>query len=81
MVIGEDGIYNGQAFDYDGDGDTDILRYPGHMATEAVFVGESGAVTFPRLYIAAFTLKLSSKIQKFDISLNHLQRCIPAVII
>ncbi|MGB3776968.1 MAG: hypothetical protein WA960_01310 [Tunicatimonas sp.] len=34
MVIGEDGIYNGQAFDYDGDGDTDILRYPGHMATE-----------------------------------------------
>lgn len=34
VVIGEDGIYNGQAFDYDGDGDTDILRYPGHMATE-----------------------------------------------
>ncbi len=34
MVVGEDGIYNGQAFDYDGDGDTDILRYPGHMATE-----------------------------------------------
>ena len=34
MIIGEDGIYNGQAFDYDGDGDTDILRYPGHMATE-----------------------------------------------
>ncbi len=34
QTVGEDGIYNGQAFDYDGDGDTDILRYPGHMGTE-----------------------------------------------
>lgn len=33
-VIREDGVYNGQAADYDSDGDIDIFRYPGHMATE-----------------------------------------------
>ena len=34
MVIGTDGIYNGQAIDYDGDGDIDIFRYPNHESTE-----------------------------------------------
>lgn len=32
-VIGTNGIYNGQAADFDGDGDVDILRYPDHEAT------------------------------------------------
>ena len=32
-VIGTDGIYNGQAADFDGDGDPDIFRYPNHEAT------------------------------------------------
>ena len=32
-VIGTDGIYNGQAADFDGDGDPDIFRYPDHEAT------------------------------------------------
>lgn len=34
MVIEEMGIYNGQAIDYDGDGDMDIFRYPDHEATD-----------------------------------------------
>lgn len=33
QIIGEDGIYNGQVADYDGDGDFDIFRYPNHEAT------------------------------------------------
>lgn len=33
-TIGTDGIYNGQAIDYDGDGDIDIFRYPNHESTE-----------------------------------------------
>ncbi|MEM1260081.1 MAG: VCBS repeat-containing protein [Bacteroidota bacterium] len=32
MVISEEGIYNGQAIDYDGDGDMDIFRYQTHDA-------------------------------------------------
>ena len=32
-VIREDGIYNGQTVDYDGDGDLDIFRYQTHDAT------------------------------------------------
>ena len=32
-IIGTDGIYNGQAADFDGDGDMDIFRYPDHEAT------------------------------------------------
>ncbi len=32
MVISEEGIYNGQAADYDGDGDIDIFRYQTHDA-------------------------------------------------
>ena len=32
MVISEDGIYNGQTVDYDGDGDMDIFRYQTHDA-------------------------------------------------
>ncbi len=32
-VLGTEGIYNGQAVDYDRDGDVDIFRYPGHQAT------------------------------------------------
>ncbi|WP_299534849.1 VCBS repeat-containing protein [Ulvibacterium sp.] len=34
MVIETNGIYNGQAIDYDGDGDMDIFRYPDHEATD-----------------------------------------------
>ncbi|NHF61120.1 VCBS repeat-containing protein [Flavobacteriaceae bacterium TP-CH-4] len=34
MVIEKNGIYNGQAIDYDGDGDIDIFRYPNHEATD-----------------------------------------------
>lgn len=34
MVIETHGIYNGQAIDYDGDGDMDIFRYPDHEATD-----------------------------------------------
>jgi len=33
-VLTTEGIYNGQAVDYDGDGDVDIFRYPHHEATE-----------------------------------------------
>lgn len=33
-VLTTEGIYNGQAADYDGDGDVDIFRYPHHEATE-----------------------------------------------
>ncbi len=33
MLISEDGIYNGQVVDYDGDGDLDIFRYQTHDAT------------------------------------------------
>lgn len=33
MVISEEGIYNGQAADYDNDGDMDIFRYQTHDAT------------------------------------------------
>ena len=32
-TIAEDGIYNGQVIDYDGDGDMDIFRYQTHDAT------------------------------------------------
>ena len=32
MVISEEGIYNGQAVDYDNDGDIDIFRYQTHDA-------------------------------------------------
>ncbi|RKN76891.1 FG-GAP repeat domain-containing protein [Ulvibacterium marinum] len=34
MIIETNGIYNGQAVDYDGDGDMDIFRYPDHEATD-----------------------------------------------
>lgn len=34
MVLETNGIYNGQAIDYDGDGDMDIFRYPDHEATD-----------------------------------------------
>ncbi len=34
MVIDTNGIYNGQAVDYDADGDMDIFRYPNHEATD-----------------------------------------------
>lgn len=34
MVIENEGIYNGMAEDYDGDGDYDIFRYPSHDASE-----------------------------------------------
>jgi hypothetical protein len=34
MVIETNGIYNGQAVDYDRDGDMDIFRYPDHEATD-----------------------------------------------
>ena len=33
-VLREDGIYNGQAIDFEGDGDMDIFRYPNHEATD-----------------------------------------------
>ena len=34
MLIENDGIYNGMAEDYEGDGDYDIFRYPSHDAGE-----------------------------------------------
>lgn len=34
MIIESNGIYNGQAIDYDGDGDIDIFRYPDHESKE-----------------------------------------------
>lgn len=34
QILTTRGIYNGQAADYDGDGDVDIFRYPDHEATE-----------------------------------------------
>lgn len=34
MVIEKDGIYNGQALDYDNDGDIDIFRYPNHESKD-----------------------------------------------
>lgn len=34
QVISTQGIYNGQAADFDNDGDIDILRYPDHEATK-----------------------------------------------
>ncbi|MCM5664333.1 FG-GAP repeat domain-containing protein [Galbibacter mesophilus] len=34
MELGKDGIYNGQAIDYDSDGDMDFFRYPNHEAKE-----------------------------------------------
>ncbi len=34
LVIGSEGIYNGEATDYDNDGDVDIFRYPDHEATD-----------------------------------------------
>lgn len=34
QLLTNDGIYNGQAADYDGDGDMDIFRLPTHDATE-----------------------------------------------
>lgn len=34
QIILNEGIYNGQANDYDGDGDMDIFRYPHHEATD-----------------------------------------------
>ncbi len=33
-IIETQGIYNGQAIDYDGDGDFDIFRYPDHEASD-----------------------------------------------
>lgn len=33
VELSTEGIYNGQAVDYDGDGDVDVFRYPGHEAT------------------------------------------------
>ncbi|MEM1327630.1 MAG: VCBS repeat-containing protein [Bacteroidota bacterium] len=37
----EEGIYNGQAADYDGDDDVDVFRYPHHEATD-YFLMENG---------------------------------------
>lgn len=34
MIIETNGIYNGQAFDYDGDGDMDLFRYPDHESKD-----------------------------------------------
>lgn len=34
FVVGNEGIYNGQAMDFEGDGDMDIFRYQGHEASE-----------------------------------------------
>ncbi len=34
LVIGSEGVYNGQVADYDNDGDFDIFRYPDHEATD-----------------------------------------------
>lgn len=34
MVLETNGIYNGQAIDFDSDGDMDIFRYPDHEATD-----------------------------------------------
>ena len=34
IVLERNGIYNGQAVDFDGDGDFDIFRYPDHEATD-----------------------------------------------
>ncbi|GAB1452908.1 hypothetical protein MASR2M47_29640 [Draconibacterium sp.] len=34
FVVRNDGIYNGQVIDFDGDGDMDIFRYPSHEATQ-----------------------------------------------
>jgi hypothetical protein len=33
FLLGDEGIYNGQAADYDQDGDDDIFRYPSHDST------------------------------------------------
>ena len=33
-IIADQGIYNGQVLDYDGDGDMDVFRYPDHEATD-----------------------------------------------
>ena len=38
ITIAEDGIYNGQAVDYDADGDMDIIKYQTHDATEVVLM-------------------------------------------
>ncbi|NAS12313.1 FG-GAP repeat domain-containing protein [Poritiphilus flavus] len=34
MIITSEGIYNGQAIDYDGDGDMDLFRYPDHESAD-----------------------------------------------
>jgi hypothetical protein len=34
FVVRNNGIYNGQVIDFDGDGDMDIFRYPSHEATQ-----------------------------------------------
>lgn len=34
FLISKDGVYNGQAIDYDNDGDIDIFRYPNHESTD-----------------------------------------------
>ncbi len=34
MIITSEGIYNGQAIDYDGDGDMDLFRYPDHESSD-----------------------------------------------
>ena len=33
VLLADEGIYNGQAGDYDGDGDVDIIKYQTHDAT------------------------------------------------
>jgi len=40
LKLGDEGIYNGQVMDYDGDGDMDIFRYPEHEA-EKLFLLEN----------------------------------------
>jgi hypothetical protein len=40
MQLSDEGIYNGQAVDYDGDGDMDIFRYPEHES-EKFFLFEN----------------------------------------
>ncbi|RED92025.1 FG-GAP repeat domain-containing protein [Marinoscillum furvescens] len=42
QIITDEGIYNGQAIDFDGDGDMDFFRYPDHESNEMyLFVNQT----------------------------------------